>query len=227
MKAKSLNQSIELDELLFIAKFRNGEDNRIRHYYSETLYQKKDGSFILQCFGKPLCKHAQIDGIDRHEQTYFTEVDPLEWLIEHDHEHLAGFLFPNYQKQIVDALNDLNLQSSSVDDNSFYGLRFKNKMTRNALERNCILANAQLGFDNFFKVNPDVDGIIMLPGFENYDDEKWDYFEKVQGNSFTGDYSIIFPEADGDTLVPEEFYGSVDLLIKYYNIATAPDERYE
>ncbi|MBK8873712.1 MAG: hypothetical protein IPN13_07250 [Bacteroidetes bacterium] len=168
------------------------EDNRLDNYYSETLYRARDGSFVLQCFGNANSKHAKVEGAEHFKNLFYSEVDPVQWLMEHNQQRLAGMLFPNMRNQVEKKLHDLKLQSELLKEDEFYQFHFDNRQTKSQLNSICNEANAMLGHEKLFVVEAEIDGITMLPGYEDYNDNKWDFLEKVQGNSFTGDFEITF-----------------------------------
>lgn len=205
----------EWKEMTFIATYKNVEDNRLDNYYSETLYRARDGSFTLQCFGNANSKHAKVKGEERCRNLYYIEIDPIQWLIDHNHQRLAGILFPNMQKQIEKNLHDLVLQCEMLKDD-FYQYQFKSRQTKSELMAICKKANAIVGHEGLFVVEDEVEGIVMFPGYENYDEDNWDFYDKIKGNTYSGDYEILFNLGDGCVVVPKECTHSAESVVLYF-----------
>ena len=218
MKTKNQLQNYARNELTFIATYKSVEDNRLDHYYSESLYRARDGSFVLQCFGNANSKHAKVEGEHRSQHIYYQDVDPFQWMIDHNHQRLAGMLFPNMRSKVEKNLHDLKLQSEILKDDEFYQFQFKNRQAKTDLIAICKESNAIVGHEELFWIEAEADGIIMLPGYEDYDDNNWDFFEKVQGNTFTGNYEIMFAVADGWTEVPDKYTHSAASVVSYYEM---------
>ena len=216
MKTKNQLQNYAWNELTFIATYKSVEDNRLDHYYSESLYRARDGSFVLQCFGNANSKHAKVEDGQHYQHLYYQEVDPFQWMIEHNHQRLAGMLFPNLRNQVEKNLIDLKLQSELLKNDEFYQFQFDNRQTKKQLISICKEANAMIGHEGLFLVEPEIDGIEMFPGYEDYSDNKWDFLEKVQGNSFTGNYEITFEVIDGNIPIPMECSNSAESVVECY-----------
>lgn len=218
METKNQFQNNAWNDLTFIATYKNVEDNRLDNYYSETLYRARNGSFVLQCFGNANSKHAKVEGEERFKNLFYRDVDPVQWLMEHNQQRLAGMLFPNMRNQVEKNLFDLRLQSELLQNDDFYQFQFENHRTKNQLISICKEASAIVGHEGLFLVEAEIDGMVMFPGFEDYDEDKSYYLEIIKGNTFTGDYEILFAEADGWTVVPKEFYNSAESIVKYYEM---------
>ena len=91
------------------------------------------------------------------------------------------------------------------------------------LEVICEAANDIIENPGYFKVCEDIRGTHMYPGYEEYDVDNNDYFDKVLCNSFTGKSHILFQEVGGCTAVPKEHYTSAQAIVEYYKMVKDDD----
>ncbi len=213
MKIKIKNTYYESNEMTFIADFYGTGILEYEMDFMEALYKTNDGRYVL--FSLDLNRKTQVqisqEDIDIKEVfgvPLFNYVEPVQWMIRRGHGRLAQYMFTEYS-EIIEKVLSTHTPEFELD--------------KLELEIICEAANDIIENPGYFKVCQDADGTHMYPGYEEYDVDNIDYFDKVLCNSFTGKSHILFPEVDGCTSVPMEHSTSAEAIVEYYNMVKDED----
>lgn len=111
----------DASDLTFIAKFQNMEDQNNYYHFREMLFRANDGTYIVKCQGNPGSKyHKMVSGVPVRSQKFSYEPHPELWLLNHGHERLAGFMFPQIRSQVELALNSFGYKCDLPTGEVFY-----------------------------------------------------------------------------------------------------------